>query len=190
MTGAELVLSVNAANRQHAPDWGCEVVAVPDTPSDLDSLNETLAVLDAAGVKARIDPVLEPIGFGFAASLGRYLEARRRWPGREMMMGIGNLTELTDADSAGINVLLLGFCQELGIRSVLTTQVISSAVESLQGSLARVVIFADQQSTRTDTNQTSYAGAQFAVTARRINGQWKISEIDTYTTQAAANAHC
>ena len=73
---------------------------------------------------------------------------------------------------------------------VLTTQVISSAVESLQGSLARVVIFADQQSTRTDTNQTSYAGAQFAVTARWINGQWKISEIDTYTTQAAANAHC
>ena len=42
-------------------------------------------------------------------------------------MGIGNLTELTDADSAGINVLLLGFCQELGIRSVLTTQVINWA---------------------------------------------------------------
>lgn len=42
-------------------------------------------------------------------------------------MGIGNLTELTDADSAAINVLLLGFCQEQGIRSVLTTQVINWA---------------------------------------------------------------
>src|SRR5947207_5964751 len=42
-----------------------------------------------------------------------------------MMMGVGNLTELTDADSAGVNVLLLGFCQEAGIRSVLTTQVIN-----------------------------------------------------------------
>jgi dihydropteroate synthase len=40
-------------------------------------------------------------------------------------MGVGNLTELTDVDSAGVNVLLLGFCQELGIRSVLTTQVIN-----------------------------------------------------------------
>jgi dihydropteroate synthase len=30
---------------------------------------------------------------------------------------------LTDVDSAGVNVLLLGFCQELGIRSVLTTAV-------------------------------------------------------------------
>ncbi len=61
----------------------------------------------------RIDPILEPIGFGFAASLGRYLEVRRRYPDAEMMMGIGNLTELTDVDSAGVNVLLLGFCQEL-----------------------------------------------------------------------------
>jgi dihydropteroate synthase len=42
-----------------------------------------------------------------------------------MMMGVGNLTELTDVDSAGVNVMLLGFCQELGIRSVLTTQVIN-----------------------------------------------------------------
>jgi dihydropteroate synthase len=44
-----------------------------------------------------------------------------------MMMGIGNLTELTDADSAAINTVLLGFCEELGIRSVLTTQVINWA---------------------------------------------------------------
>ena len=80
----------------------------------------------------RIDPVLEPIGFGFAASLGRYLEVRRRYPDAEMMMGIGNLTELTDVDSAGVNVLLLGFCQELGIRSVLTTQVINWARTSVR----------------------------------------------------------
>ena len=57
--------------------------------------------LAAAGVRLRIDPVLEPIGFGFAASLGRYLQVRERYPDAEMMMGIGNLTELTDADSAG-----------------------------------------------------------------------------------------
>ena len=42
-----------------------------------------------------------------------------------MMMGVGNLTELTDVDSAGVNVMLAGFCQELGIRSVLTTEVIN-----------------------------------------------------------------
>ena len=47
-------------------------------------------------------------------------------------MGIGNLTELTDVDSAGVNVVLLGFCQELGIRSVLTTQVINWARSSVR----------------------------------------------------------
>jgi dihydropteroate synthase-like protein len=125
--GAELVLSVNATNRDHAAHWGCEVVVVPDVPGTLDGLDDTVAHLADAGVPLRIDPILEPIGFGFAASLGRYLEVRRRWPDAEMLMGVGNLTELTDADSAAINVLLLGFCQEVGIRSVLTTQVINWA---------------------------------------------------------------
>ncbi|MGE3809051.1 MAG: dihydropteroate synthase, partial [Gemmataceae bacterium] len=82
-------------------------------------------VLEKEGVPYRLDPVIEPIGFGFAASLGRYLEARRRYPLAEIMLGIGNLTELTEVDSAGVNVLLLGFCQELRIHSVLTTEVIN-----------------------------------------------------------------
>jgi len=123
--GAELVFSVNKTNRAAAAAWRCEVVAVPDVPGTLDGLDDTIAFLQDAGVRFRIDPVLEPIGFGFAGSLGRYLEVRRRYPQAEMMMGIGNLTELTDVDSAGVNVMLLGFCQELGIRSVLTTQVIN-----------------------------------------------------------------
>ena len=130
--GAELVLSVNSTNRQAAVDWGAEVVVVPDESQSLVGLEETVAMLAEAGVRLRIDPVLDPIGCGFAAGLGRYLEVRRRWPDAEMMMGVGNLTELTEVDSAGVNVLLLGFCQELGIRSVLTTQVINWARSSVR----------------------------------------------------------
>jgi dihydropteroate synthase-like protein len=124
-SGAVLVLSVNNTNVTAACSWGCEVVVLPDEITTLGGLDETIAKLESKGVKYRIDPVIEPIGLGFAASLGRYLEVRRRYSGAEMLMGVGNLTELTDVDSAGINVLLLGFCQELGIRSVLTTQVIN-----------------------------------------------------------------
>jgi len=130
--GAELVLSVNHSNRDAACHWGCEVVVVPDDPRSLAGLDETVEQLAASGVRLRIDPVLEPIGFGFAQSLGRYLQVRERYPDAEMMMGIGNLTELTDADSAAINVILLGFCEELGIRSVLTTQVINWARSSVR----------------------------------------------------------
>ena len=140
--GSELVLSVNSSNCDRAVDWGCEVVVVPDVPETLAGLDETVAQLREAGVRLRIDPILEPIGFGFARSLGRYLAVRQRYPDAEMMMGVGNLTELTDADSAAVNVLLLGFCQELGIRSVLTTQVINWARSSVREcDLARRLVF-------------------------------------------------
>lgn len=140
--GAELVLSVNSSNCSAARSWGCEVVVLPDVPATLEGLDRTVEALSGWGVPFRIDPILEPIGFGFAASLGRCLEVRRRYPQAEMLVGVGNLTELTDADAAGINVLLLGFCQELGIRSVLTTQVINwcrSCVREL--ALARRLVY-------------------------------------------------
>jgi dihydropteroate synthase-like protein len=140
--GAELVLSVNHANLAAAPDWGCEVVAIPDQPDQLDTLDDIVATLTAQKVRHRLDPILEPIGLGFAASLGRYLETRRRFPHHEMMMGIGNLTELTEVDSAGVNALLAGFCQEVGIRSVLTTAVANWARDSVRElDVARRVMF-------------------------------------------------
>jgi dihydropteroate synthase-like protein len=128
--GAELVLSVNRTNRHAARDWGIEVVVVPDEAGTLDGLGDTLAALD--GVPHRLDPILEPIGFGFANSLVRYAEVRRLYPDAEMLMGVGNLTELTGVDSAGMNVALAGYCQELGIRSVLTTEVINWARSSVR----------------------------------------------------------
>ena len=139
--GATLVLSVNSSNVGAAADWGCEVVAIPDVPATLEGFDATIDRLTRDGVPFRLDPVLEPIGFGFAASLGRYLDVRTRHPDAEIMMGIGNLTELTDVDSAGINTLLLGFCQETGIRSVLTTEVIHWATSSVREcSLARALV--------------------------------------------------
>jgi dihydropteroate synthase-like protein len=124
-TGAELVLSVNASNREWAAKLPAELVVIPDDPRDASSLQPTIEALREAGARFRVDPILEPIAFGFAESIGRFLAARQTWPEVEIMMGIGNLTELTEVDSAGVNLLLAGFCQELGIRSVLTTQVIN-----------------------------------------------------------------
>ncbi len=144
--GAELVLSVNSSNRQAAVDWGCEVVVIPDAVDDEKSFFETVEFLISNGVPIRLDPILEPIGTGFAGSLIRYADTRRRYPNQAMMMGIGNLTELTDADSAGINFLLLGICQELGIHSVLTTQVINWARSSVREcDIARRLVHHSQQ---------------------------------------------
>ena len=150
--GAELVLSVNSSNRMAAPDWGCEVVVIPDDPKSLqqdgNQFEQTIKWLADKNVPMRLDPILEPIGCGFADSLARYIATRRKYPDAEMMMGIGNLTELTDADSAGVNVMLLGICEELKIRSVLTTEVINWARSSVREcDLARrLVHFAVQHS--------------------------------------------
>jgi dihydropteroate synthase-like protein len=125
--GAELVLSCNSTNANWAAGVDAEFVAIPDEPHDLSSLERTIGVLRSAGRRFRIDPIIEPIGFGFAASLARYYEVRRRWPDIEVMLGIGNITEMVEVDSAGVNMLLAAVCQELGIRSVLTTEVINWA---------------------------------------------------------------
>ena len=126
--GAELVLSVNGSNIEVARDLagtGARVVVVPDLGGTLDTLEPSLEQARRGGAfRYLIDPILEPIGFGFMASLERYAEVRRRYPDAEMLMGIGNLTELTAADSTGVNALLIAVCQELGVRAVLTTEVI------------------------------------------------------------------
>lgn len=123
--GAELVLSCNHSNLDWVSKLGVEVVAIPDTPSDLDSLDDIVQQLGGRRTAFRIDPIIEPIGMGFTTSLERYMAVRRRYPEAAMMMGVGNITELTEVDSAGINVVLAAVCEELGIQSVLTTQVIN-----------------------------------------------------------------
>lgn len=130
--GASLVLSINSSNRQSALDYGCEVVAIPDTTEDLSSLDRTIEFLSTRNVPFRLDPILEPIGSGFGASILRFAEVRKRYPEVAMMMGIGNLTELTDVDSAGVNLLLLALCEEFSVASVLTTQVINWARSSVK----------------------------------------------------------
>ena len=125
--GAELVLSVNGSNVEVARDisgTGARVVVVPDLGGTIETLEPTIEKLARWGVRYLIDPILEPIGYGFMASLERYAEVRRRYPEAEMLMGIGNLTELTAADSTGVNAVLVAVCQELGVRTVLTTEVI------------------------------------------------------------------
>ena len=125
--GAELVLSVNGSNIDVARDLaatGARVVVVPELGGSLETLEPSLDKLATWNVPCLIDPIIEPIGHGFMSSLERYAEVRRRYPDAEMMMGIGNITELTAADSTGVNAILTAVCQELGVRAVLTTEVI------------------------------------------------------------------
>jgi dihydropteroate synthase-like protein len=144
--GVDYVLSVNGANLEIAGDLHCTVVVIPDFGQGLDTLDRNIAELERVGRPYIVDPIIEPIPVGFAAALDRYVQVRARYPRAEMLMGIGNITELTDADSTGVNALLIGFCQELGIRNVLTTEVIPWARGAVREvDVARRLMYAAQQ---------------------------------------------
>jgi dihydropteroate synthase len=128
--GAEMVLSVNRSNLEVARELrgsGATVVVIPDLGEGIDTLAPSIEALERWGIPYLIDPIIEPIGFGFMASLERYAEVRRRYPEAGQLMGIGNITELTSADTTGVNAVLIAICEELGVRAVLTTEVIAWA---------------------------------------------------------------
>ncbi len=133
--GAEMVLSVNRSNLEAARELAgtsARVVVIPDFGEGLETLEPSIQSLERWKVPYLIDPVIEPIGFGFMASLERYAEVHRRYPEAAKLMGIGNLTELTSADSTGVNALLIAICEETGVRAVLTTEVIPWARGAVQ----------------------------------------------------------
>jgi dihydropteroate synthase-like protein len=122
--GADHLLSLDEQSLDILPKGSTLVpILVPNPHGDLDSLQRAAAKARARGIGFMLDPILDPIHFGFAQSIARYVETRRLEPQAEMMMGTGNLTELTDADSSGVTAMLLGLCSELHIRNILTVQV-------------------------------------------------------------------
>jgi hypothetical protein len=53
----------------------------------------------------------------------RYRDLRKRLPDAKILMGTGNLTELTEVDTLGVQTVLMGIISELQIKNILTTQV-------------------------------------------------------------------
>jgi dihydropteroate synthase len=121
--GADFVLSLDEETLDAIEGTRAVPILVPKPHGDLGSLLRAIDAAKAKGLPHIADPILDPIHFGFMTSLERYAELRRARPDVEMLMGTGNLTELTDADSQGVTAALLGICSELNIRNVLIVQV-------------------------------------------------------------------
>jgi dihydropteroate synthase-like protein len=141
--GADYLLSLTERNLAIAEETGARPVLIPDQHGDLASLYRAAEDAQRRGLSAILDPVIDPIHFGFAESLARYHEVRARLPDAELLMGTGNLTELTDADSVGVTALLLGICSELSIANVLTVHVSPHTRRTIQEhDAARRLMFA------------------------------------------------
>jgi dihydropteroate synthase-like protein len=121
-------------------------VLIPEKHEDLESLERAILGMESLGRSFIVDPILDPIQFGFTNSLIRYVEIKKRFPKAEIMMGIGNITELTHVDTSGMNTLLIGICSELGINNILTTEVSGHARRAVkEADLARRIMFAAKE---------------------------------------------
>lgn len=121
--GADYLLSLHEGTLWVADEVAATPVLIPHPPHDEASLFSAIETLSARGRAFLADPILDPIPFGLTASIVRYHRLRERFPEAPIMMGVGNLTELTEADTSGINALLFGIAAELNVAAVLTTQV-------------------------------------------------------------------
>ncbi|MDD9807435.1 MAG: DUF6513 domain-containing protein [Gammaproteobacteria bacterium] len=145
-SGADYLLSLKRETLWVADETDATPILIPDTPRQLETLYECMDALIAKGRRFIADPILEPIHCGFSDSLARYHQTRRDYPGAEMMMGIGNLSELTHADSAGVNALLIGVASELRIGHILTTQVSEHCRKAIREiDAARRIMFAARE---------------------------------------------
>jgi dihydropteroate synthase-like protein len=121
--GADFVLSLTEKTLDLVAGTPAIPVLISARHGDIDELVRAAKVARRRKLAVILDPILDPVHFGFVESLLRYAELRRRLPSAEIMMGTGNLTELTEADSSGMTAILMGVCSELTIGNVLVVHV-------------------------------------------------------------------
>jgi dihydropteroate synthase-like protein len=144
--GAHYLLSLKQDTLWIADEVDSVPVLIPGEAGDMSTL---VAAIDAMRAREKpfiADAILDPIHFGFTESIARYRDLRRRFPDLEIMMGIGNLTELTDADTSGINALLMGIISELNITNILATEVSPHARSAVrEADAARRMMYAARE---------------------------------------------
>ncbi len=141
--GVDYMLSLTDDSVWIADEVAATPILIPAKHGDLSTLNKAIETLQAKGRDFIVDPILDPIHFGFTESVVRYHEFRRQHPDLEMMLGVGNITELTHADTSGMNALLMGICSELNINNILATQVSQHACRAVkEADLARRIMLA------------------------------------------------
>ncbi len=144
--GADYLLSLHESTLWITDEVNATPIIIPETHTDLDSLDRAIKIMQAKNRPFVVDPILDPIHFGFTASIVRYHEVRKNHPDIEMMLGVGNITELTHADTAGMNALLMGICSELNINHILATEVSNHAARAIkEADLARRIMFAAKE---------------------------------------------
>ncbi len=147
--GADYLLSLTEKTLWIADAVESTPVLIPIRPGHMASLYKAIDFCLKNNKPFIADAILDPIHFGLTDSIVRYHKLRKKYPNIQIMMGIGNLTELTDADTTGINAMLFGMISELDINAVLATSVSPHAINAIaEADIARRVMFSAKQDSR------------------------------------------
>ncbi|MDP2071377.1 DUF6513 domain-containing protein [Methylotenera sp.] len=147
--GADYLLSLTEKTLWIADEVAATPVLIPAKPHSMPSLYRAIEACIKRNKAFIADAILDPIHFGLTNSIVRYQKLRKKYPDIQIMMGIGNLTELTDADTTGINALLFGMISELNINAVLATSVSPHAINAIaEADIARRIMHAAKQDDR------------------------------------------
>lgn len=132
-TGVEMVMSISKDNISALEHVGDSAVVVVER--EIDELIKTLEKVKKKTERVIADCLLDPVSI--ANSIVRYhkfneLDSKNQ-PGAHnprahslthtpTLMGIGNITEMSDADSIGVNAVLAFIAEELGTSLLFTTE--------------------------------------------------------------------
>ena len=147
--GADYILSITEKNISILNEIKSIPVMIPSKHGDLKSLERLIKIAQEKRIDFFADPILDPIHYGFADSVQRYVKLRKKYPEIKIFMGTGNLTELTDSDSAGVNATLMGLVSELSVNAVLVVQVSSHCKNSIKETdAARKIMYYSKKNKR------------------------------------------
>ena len=190
--GADYLLSLSIDTLWIADEVASTPVLIPREPTDEASLYEAIDALSRRGRTFLADSILDPLPFGFTSAVARYERLRKRFPEAPIFMGIGNVTELTEADTSGMNALLLGIATELRAAAVLTTEVSGHARRAIrEADVARRFMYAarEQQSLASGFSpalMTVHDKRPFPDTAEEIENIARMIRDPSYRIQVSA----
>jgi dihydropteroate synthase-like protein len=122
--GADMVLSLNGDNiplvGKAVAAAGISAVVIPGPKSS--SLEDNMLAARALGIKVIADPVLSPPLRGLAGSIKSYIDIGKAHPNVPLFFGVGNVTELLDADTQGANALLAAIGAEVAASILFTPE--------------------------------------------------------------------
>ena len=121
--GCDLVLSINNNVMDELEEFE-ESIAYVVVPDNGHGIMENLEKARSMGAKKLIaDPLLEIKGSkGLVKSIQDYIEFRIRDKKTPLFFGVGNVVELFDADSVGMNAVLSAIGYELGVSILFTPE--------------------------------------------------------------------